>query len=172
MIDCLNHSLLRWRRQRKEARPCVVYNNLKIIRTQCDSGAYYYNVSSASKTSIDTQKTDINTALASLTASQTSISSYKIALQKAEDSTVEQAQASVDALQSQLNDNYLTSPIDGKIIDVNIKKGQIVKKGEQIGMITLGSQATIILPDTVIIKVKEGDRVRAGESIIAESKAV
>jgi phosphatidylserine decarboxylase len=51
-----------------------------------------------------------------------------------------------------------------------VKNKQQVSRGERIGMIKLGSQATLILPSCVKIKVAVGDRVRAGESIIAEDK--
>jgi hypothetical protein len=33
-----------------------VYNDLKIIREQCDEGIYYSKVSSTDKTAVDTQK--------------------------------------------------------------------------------------------------------------------
>jgi HlyD family secretion protein len=124
-----------------------VFNDLKTIREQCEQGTYHYSVSSADKTSLDNQKTYINNASTSVTTLQNNISSYKTALQKAEDnflsktanarpediaisqSQIDQAQANVNALQSQLNDNYLTSPMDGIITEVNIKKGQVVFGG-------------------------------------------
>jgi len=149
-----------------------IYNDLKIIRAQCDSGVYYSSVSSTGKTSIDTQKTNINTALTNLTASQASISSYKIALQKAEDnagssgtgssSQVEQAQANVDALQSQLNDNYLTSPIDGIITEVNIKKGQVISGSQSVINLlsTEPFQIKVNIYEQDIVNVKIGDDVK------------
>jgi phosphatidylserine decarboxylase len=48
-----------------------------------------------------------------------------------------------------------------------LTSGDAVKKGGRIGIITLGSQCTLVLPKTTKIIVKSGDRVRAGESIIA-----
>lgn len=45
-----------------------------------------------------------------------------------------------------------------------------VNKGDKIGMIALGSQATIIMPKKVNLKIKINDRVKAGESIIADLK--
>ena len=45
-----------------------------------------------------------------------------------------------------------------------------VNKGEKIGMIALGSQATIIMPKKVNLAVKLNDKVKAGQSIIAEMK--
>ncbi|MEK6946716.1 MAG: phosphatidylserine decarboxylase [Nanoarchaeota archaeon] len=45
-----------------------------------------------------------------------------------------------------------------------------VNKGDKIGMIALGSQATIIIPKKVNLKIKINDKVRAGESVIADLK--
>lgn len=47
------------------------------------------------------------------------------------------------------------------------KANQKVNKGEKIGMISLGSQAVLILPKGVDLKVKVNDKVKAGETIIA-----
>lgn len=52
-------------------------------------------------------------------------------------------------------------------IQCYVTEGYTLQKGERIGRITLGSQVVIILPCTYEITVKEGDRVKAGESIIA-----
>ena len=49
-----------------------------------------------------------------------------------------------------------------------IKEKQNVNKGERIGMISLGSQVSLILPDKIRLRVKIGDRVKAGETIIGE----
>lgn len=50
-----------------------------------------------------------------------------------------------------------------------VKKNQKIKKGEKIGLIKLGSQVCLVMP---VIKnkllVKTGDKVKAGETIIAE----
>jgi phosphatidylserine decarboxylase len=49
-----------------------------------------------------------------------------------------------------------------------IKKNQKVNKGEKIGMITLSSQTTIIIPKGVDLKVKVNQHIKAGSTIIAE----
>lgn len=49
-----------------------------------------------------------------------------------------------------------------------IKGREKIIKGQRIGLIKLGSQVTLILPDTVSIKVSEGEEVKAGETIIAK----
>ncbi len=48
-----------------------------------------------------------------------------------------------------------------------VKKEQKVNKGEKIGMIALSSQTTLILPTGVELRVKIGQSVKAGETIIA-----
>lgn len=48
------------------------------------------------------------------------------------------------------------------------KIGENVKKGERIGAIKMGSQVDIILPSSVSIKVREGEYVHAGASVVAE----
>jgi len=50
-----------------------------------------------------------------------------------------------------------------------VKKGQSVAKGERIGQIALGSQATVIMPARAKVIVKEGQHVKAGSSVIAEA---
>ena len=50
----------------------------------------------------------------------------------------------------------------------NVKIHQKVNKGQKIGMISLGSQTTIIMPKKIRLKIKINDKVKAGETIIAE----
>jgi phosphatidylserine decarboxylase len=55
----------------------------------------------------------------------------------------------------------------GRRIDCYVEKGEIIEKGEKIGKIKLGSQAVIIYPSKYSTRVTIGDKVKAGESIIA-----
>jgi phosphatidylserine decarboxylase len=48
-----------------------------------------------------------------------------------------------------------------------IKKGDKLKKGDKIGIIRLGSRVDVYVPKKLEIKVKVGERVLAGESVIA-----
>ncbi len=48
----------------------------------------------------------------------------------------------------------------------HIRKGDDLKAGERFGMMKFGSRMDIIVPSNVEIKVKEGDRTVAGESIL------
>jgi len=47
-----------------------------------------------------------------------------------------------------------------------VKEGQEIQKGQDLGLIKLGSQVVIILPN-IKLKVKEGDNIRVGKTIIA-----
>lgn len=48
----------------------------------------------------------------------------------------------------------------------HLRLGDVVRAGDRFGMIKLGSRVELILPPHTEIKVKLGDRVRAGETII------
>ena len=48
------------------------------------------------------------------------------------------------------------------------REGDRVKKGARVGMIRFGSRVEIVLPRGVRILAREGDRVRAGETTVAE----
>ena len=48
------------------------------------------------------------------------------------------------------------------------KKGDLLIPGDRIGLINLGSQLTLILPKKIKLKVKKGQKVKAGLTIIAK----
>ncbi len=48
----------------------------------------------------------------------------------------------------------------------HIKEGDLLKAGERFGMMKFGSRMDIIVPENVEIKVKEGDRTWAGQSVL------
>jgi len=120
----------------------AIFNDLNVIRYQCDSGIYYSTVSSTSKTSVDTQKSNINTAVASVTTAQKNSSSYRIALQKAKDQLVAtvapptqadmdlakaqilSAQGQVDSANATLSHLIIVAPSAGTITEVDIKVGE------------------------------------------------
>ena len=49
-----------------------------------------------------------------------------------------------------------------------VDEGARIKKGQKIGLIRFGSRVELMLPPTVRLVVAVGDRVRAGETTIAE----
>ena len=54
-----------------------------------------------------------------------------------------------------------------RIVDYT-KPGQVVKQGDVIGLIKLGSQVTVLLPHDVQVLVKNGDVTIDGETILAK----
>jgi len=51
-----------------------------------------------------------------------------------------------------------------------IKEGELIKQGEEFGFIKFGSRVDIFLPLNVEVKVKLGEKVRSGQTILAEFK--
>ncbi|MBS1267175.1 MAG: putative archaetidylserine decarboxylase proenzyme [Candidatus Woesearchaeota archaeon] len=49
-----------------------------------------------------------------------------------------------------------------------LKINQDIAKGQRIGRIVFGSQVSLIIPKNVKIKVKVGDKVKVGQTILAE----
>jgi|Deesub1362A_J573_1020465.scaffolds.fasta_scaffold01480_6 phosphatidylserine decarboxylase len=48
-----------------------------------------------------------------------------------------------------------------------VKKGDRVRRGERIGYICFGSRVDVIFPEGTKIYVREGDKVKAGETVVA-----
>jgi phosphatidylserine decarboxylase len=53
----------------------------------------------------------------------------------------------------------------------NLKQGQKVERGERMGLIKFGSRVDVIVPDSVEIVVKKGDKVSGGKSVLARQRA-
>lgn len=51
-----------------------------------------------------------------------------------------------------------------------VHAGKEVRKGEEIGLITLGSQVSLIIPNSCSLKIKEGQYVYGGKTIVADIK--
>ncbi len=63
--------------------------------------------------------------------------------------------------------------IMAKKIVCTVKEGQMVVKGDALGLIKLGSQVILVLPEgNIELKVKEKDKIKAGSGIIAEIKTI
>jgi phosphatidylserine decarboxylase len=52
-----------------------------------------------------------------------------------------------------------------------VKSGDRIKRGERLGMIRFGSRVEVTLPKAYELSVKKGDKVRAGETIIAVKRS-
>lgn len=49
----------------------------------------------------------------------------------------------------------------------NVREGDQVQRGERMGLIKFGSRVDVLLPATVELRVKTGDRVKGGSSVLA-----
>ena len=47
-----------------------------------------------------------------------------------------------------------------------LRRGDVLESGQRYGMIKLGSRVDVYLPADIVVKVKPGDKVKAGESLI------
>lgn len=159
----------------------TTYADLKIIRDQCDQDIYYTSVSAADKTSLDTQKTNINTALTNTASSKQNITSYKTALQLAQnqldalqapsrptdiavfEAQIKQAEASTQNVISQIRKRQIFSPINGIITQVNAKIGSIFSSGQiAVSLISAGKfQIESYVPEIYISFIKIGDDAEA-----------
>jgi phosphatidylserine decarboxylase len=48
------------------------------------------------------------------------------------------------------------------------RPGEALTSGSRVGMIRFGSRVDVFIPESVSIKVKTGDKVVAGETVIGE----
>jgi multidrug efflux pump subunit AcrA (membrane-fusion protein) len=140
----------------------ITSDALKIIRETCEEPTYRNLISSTYKTSLDTHRGYINTAITNLVNSQQSIISAKFAIESAEgvlqaaeddlaltiaparqedidlyQAQVNQAQTQVQILENQIRDATLKSPIKGQIIKINKKVGEMAQSALQDAVITL-----------------------------------
>jgi HlyD family secretion protein len=165
-----------------------VYDALGIIRETCEEPTYRNAVSSADKTSLDTHRGYINTALANLANSQQSIASAKFAIESAEgvlqaaeddlalttaparqedinlyQAQVNQAQAQVQLLENQISDATLRSPTRGQITKTNKRTGELVQPMLQDAVITLLPTAPFEIEVDIyeedVVKINIGNQV-------------
>ena len=124
-----------------------VYDDVNIVRAQCDQGVYYYKITAADKASLDSQKTSVNAALTGVTVLQQSIASLKIAFQTSQDqlsvttapptqenvdlakAQILSAQGQVDAAQAVVNNTIISAPFSGQVDKDNAVVGQLVSPG-------------------------------------------
>jgi RND family efflux transporter MFP subunit len=143
----------------------TTFNNLEAIREITDKSVVYRNkVSVADKASLDTLKANINSALASVIGAQQTISSMKLSLETAQtklqeaenrldltraetrqvdidlyETQIKQAQVRVQFYENQLQQSKLISPVDGKIIEIKKRVGELVQS-------TMQDAVMVILP--------------------------
>jgi phosphatidylserine decarboxylase len=55
-------------------------------------------------------------------------------------------------------------------IRCDLRQGETVRRGQRFGMIRFGSRLDVYLPEGASPRVAKGDRIRAGETVLAEPK--
>jgi HlyD family secretion protein len=154
---------------------------LKIVRETCERPVYRTTISSSDKTSLDNQRTYINTSLTSVINSQQTISSKKLSIEAAEgqlqaaenelenilsapreedvelyEAQVNQAQAQVQLLQKQIQEATLTAPVSGQITKINKEIGELVQPMLQEAVISILPEA----PFEIKVDIYEEDVVK------------
>jgi len=166
----------------------VISESLRIIRGTFEESTYRNIVPAATKTSLDTHRSNINTSVTDITNAQQVISLAKLAvetakgnLQAAKDdlalliapprqediilyqNKVNQAQAQVDLLNRKIADSYLKSPVKGKIIEIKKEPGELAQAtGQDIVIVMLSDAPFEIKVDVYeedITKVEQEDEV-------------
>jgi len=164
----------------------IASDALKIIRETCEEPTYRNLVSSTNKTSLDTHRGYINTAITNLTNSQQSIISAKFAIESAEgvlqaaeddlalttaparqedidlyQAQVAQAQAQVQLLENQIEEAVLVSPTNGQITKIAKQVGENVQSMTGDVVITLLPDAPFQIKANIyeedVIKMKIGN---------------
>jgi len=127
---------------------------LEAVRNVAETGAYRDIVPSLERTSLDTQKLNVNTANSNIVSSIQNISTIKInnatninaatskvneienQLEESQEglyqSKLEQAEAKIALLRSQIQDSLLKSPTDGQITGIEMREGEIVQPGQLV----------------------------------------
>ena len=164
----------------------IASDALKIIRETCEEPTYRNLVSSTNKTSLDTHRGYINTAITNLTNSQQLIISAKFAIESAEgvlqaaeddlalttaparqedidlyQAQVAQAQAQVQLLENQIEEAVLVSPTNGQITKIAKQVGENVQSMTGDVVITLLPDAPFQIKANIyeedVIKMKIGN---------------
>ena len=65
----------------------------------------------------------------------------------------------------------LITSIAARRIETWVKDGEVIERGQRIGRILLGSTVVLELPAATKLLVRTGDRVWAGETLVAEGLA-
>jgi len=165
-----------------------VSESLKIVREACED--YYYRniILAADKTSLDTHRTNINTAITSIADTEQAIAAAKLAvltaqgnLQAAKDdlalliaparaeslvsaqNKVSQAQAQVDILEKKISDGNLKSPVSGQVAEINKRVGEQVLSSSQDTIFVIipnvPYEIEVDIYEEDVVKLKEGNQV-------------
>ncbi len=159
----------------------AVSNSLEVIRDDTKSEAYRALVSSADKTSLDTQRTNINNVTADIVNAQQDISTVKITNKtninnaQAEISSLEnklqgeglyraqikQGEAKIKLLENKITQAVLKAPENGQITDINKREGEMAQPADSVISFLPAApfQVEVNIYEEDIVKIKIGDPV-------------
>jgi len=83
-------------------------------------------------------------------------------------SGVGQCHASHQAGQGHIRSGIQIAGLIARRIVCWVKEGQRVQAGERIGLIRFGSQVDMVMPKEAKLRVKAGDFVTAGDTVLAD----
>jgi RND family efflux transporter MFP subunit len=158
----------------------VAYNNLKFIREVAGETPYYANLSADDKASLDTHRSNVNTALANLISAKQDIESDSAAILQAQNSLesikatprttdiavyqaqIKQAQASLQEIQAQIRKKQVIAPISGTVTQVNAKVGSIMSPTDIAASIISSGEFQIesYVPEIYVALVKVGNEAQ------------
>ena len=78
----------------------------------------------------------------------------------------EQTLVTVDAGEYSVSFKQIAGLLARRIL-CNVREGDQVRRGERMGLIKFGSRVDVLLPASVELRVKAGDRVKGGSSVLA-----
>lgn len=164
-----------------------ILSALTVTRDACDTDTYKNLVSSAEKTSLDTQKSYISTAQTTVSSLQSDMSVLKVQ----SENNINAAQAAVDAAKAALeleqanydslvakprdidiayyqavldqaianrNKAIIYAPIDGVVTKVNKKRGELISSSEaMIELLSPHYEIEVDVPETDVVKLKLDD---------------
>lgn len=159
---------------------------LEAVRNVAETGAYRDIVPSLERTSLDTQKLNVNTANSNIVSSIQNISTIKInnatninaATSKVNEienqlkenqeglyqSKLEQAESKIALLRSQIQDSLLKSPTDGQITGIEMREGEIVQPGQLVVSFLPANpfQIKVDIYEEDVVKMRVGNPVNIG----------
>jgi len=92
---------------------------------------------------------------------------FRPAMQAAASFENENTQITLENERTRLKFAQIAGLIARRIV-CRLQPGQPVSAGERFGMIKFGSRVDLTLPESVILRVRVGDRVKAGETVMGE----
>ena len=78
----------------------------------------------------------------------------------------EQTLITIDAGDYSVSFKQIAGVLARRII-CNLREGDLVARGQRMGLIKFGSRTDVLLPASVTLRVKAGDRVKGGSSVLA-----